>query len=74
MIVPAMPKMKKQTSRHTEAYLTRSIFYLLMRFLRDNGYLNTGGKYNPVADSWTATSTINAPDSRELRTAVWTGD
>ncbi len=27
--------------------------------------LNTGGRYNPGTDSWTATSTTNAPDARE---------
>jgi len=36
-------------------------------------YLNTGGRYNPSTDSWTATSTINAPDPRFDHTAVWTG-
>src|SRR5439155_1230140 len=35
--------------------------------------LNTGGRYNPGTDSWTATSTTNAPDARERHTAVWTG-
>ncbi len=34
---------------------------------------NTGGKYNPGTDSWTATSTINAPSARVGHTAVWTG-
>src|SRR5437762_218877 len=34
---------------------------------------NTGGRYNPGTDSWTATSTINAPDARNSHTAVWTG-
>jgi N-acetylneuraminic acid mutarotase len=34
--------------------------------------LNTGGRYNPNTDSWTATTTF-APDPRELHTAVWTG-
>ena len=37
------------------------------------GYLNTGGRYNPSTDSWTATSTTNAPDGPRLHTAVWTG-
>jgi N-acetylneuraminic acid mutarotase len=37
-------------------------------------YLNTGGRYNPGTDSWTATSTINAPDARYDHTAVWTGN
>ena len=35
--------------------------------------LNTGGRYNPSTDSWTATSTTNAPAAREGHTAVWTG-
>ena len=35
--------------------------------------LNTGGKYNPSTDSWTATSTTNAPSVRQVHTAVWTG-
>ena len=35
--------------------------------------LNTGGRYNPSTDSWTATSTTNAPDARYSHTAVWTG-
>jgi hypothetical protein len=36
-------------------------------------YLNTGGRYNPSMDSWTSTSTTNAPTARYLHTAVWTG-
>jgi N-acetylneuraminic acid mutarotase len=36
-------------------------------------YLNTGGRYNPGTDSWTATSTANAPTGRHSHTAVWTG-
>jgi N-acetylneuraminic acid mutarotase len=37
-------------------------------------YLNTGGRYNPIKDSWTATSISNAPSGRDGHTAVWTGD
>jgi N-acetylneuraminic acid mutarotase len=37
------------------------------------GFFNTGGRYNPSTDSWTATSTINAPVARAYDTAVWTG-
>jgi N-acetylneuraminic acid mutarotase len=43
----------------------------------DNGsglYFNTGGRYNPSTDSWTATSIVNAPDRRDGHTAVWTGN
>jgi N-acetylneuraminic acid mutarotase len=43
-------------------------------FEYDSGnYLNTGGRYNPSTDSWTATSTTNAPHGREDHTVVWTG-
>jgi hypothetical protein len=35
--------------------------------------LDTGGRYNPSTDSWTATSTTSAPDARWSHTAVWTG-
>src|SRR5437773_10830024 len=34
---------------------------------------NTGGRYNPSTDSWTATSLTNAPTARAIPTAVWTG-
>jgi len=34
---------------------------------------NTGGRYNPNTNSWTATSTNNVPEARENHTAVWTG-
>jgi N-acetylneuraminic acid mutarotase len=36
-------------------------------------YLNTGARYNPSTDSWTAISTTNAPTARASHTAVWTG-
>ena len=36
--------------------------------------LNTGGRYNPSTDSWTATSITNAPSARWIHTAVWTGN
>jgi N-acetylneuraminic acid mutarotase len=39
----------------------------------NTGYLDTGGRYNPTTNSWTATSTVNAPDARSRHTAVWTG-
>jgi len=36
-------------------------------------YSNTGGRYDPSTDNWTATSIANVPDGRRLHTAVWTG-
>ena len=34
---------------------------------------NTGGRYNPSTDRWTATSLVNAPAARAGAVAVWTG-
>src|SRR6202040_462847 len=37
------------------------------------GYFNSGGIYDPLANSWTATSTAGAPDARANHVALWTG-
>jgi Putative metal-binding motif len=39
----------------------------------DPGLPGTGGRYDPVADPWSPTSTIGAPMSRGDHKAVWTG-
>lgn len=36
-------------------------------------FYNTGGRYNPTTDTWTATTTTGAPGARDSHTAVWTG-
>jgi hypothetical protein len=37
-------------------------------------YFNSGGRYDPVADHWSSTSTGNGvPSPRDAHTAVWTG-
>src|SRR5207245_3812314 len=38
------------------------------------GVLNSGGRYNPTTNTWTATSTTSAPAARYVHTAVWTGN
>jgi N-acetylneuraminic acid mutarotase len=38
-----------------------------------NHYFNTGGRYDPDTDTWTSTSTSNAPTARAWPTGVWTG-
>jgi hypothetical protein len=35
--------------------------------------LNTGGRYNPVSDTWTTTSVSGVPSARFDHVAVWTG-
>lgn len=35
--------------------------------------VNTGGRYNPTNKTWAVTSTTNAPQKREIHTAVWSG-
>jgi N-acetylneuraminic acid mutarotase len=41
--------------------------------LASSTYFNTGGRYNPATNAWTATSLANAPSPRNSHTAVWTG-
>ena len=36
-------------------------------------YTNTGGRYNPITDTWIPTSNIEVPNARQDHTAVWTG-
>jgi len=36
--------------------------------------LNDGGRYNPGADSWIETSTVNVPPRRFYHSAIWTGN
>src|SRR5438876_2652548 len=35
--------------------------------------VNTGGQYDPIGNSWMATTTTGAPTGRYYHTAVWTG-
>jgi N-acetylneuraminic acid mutarotase len=39
-----------------------------------NSLLNTGGRYNPAGNTWTAVNAIGAPAARSDHTAVWTGN
>jgi len=45
-----------------------------VEFLNGLAYFDTGGRYDPVADTWEATSTAFAPAARQAHSAVWTGD
>jgi N-acetylneuraminic acid mutarotase len=61
-------------SNHT-AVLTDSEMIVwggLFHDINGDHYFNTGGRYNFSTDSWTATSTTNAPAARAFHTAVWT--
>ena len=39
-----------------------------------SGKLRTGLRYDPAIDSWTPTSTLDAPSARTGHAAVWTGE
>ena len=39
-----------------------------------SAYYNTGGRYDPVTDSWTPTTTHGAPQGRYSHASLWTGD
>jgi len=36
-------------------------------------YYNSGGRYDPITDSWSGTDGPNVPEPRESHSAVWTG-
>jgi N-acetylneuraminic acid mutarotase len=36
-------------------------------------YFNTGGRYDPTSNTWTAISTSGTPTARRYHSAVWTG-
>jgi N-acetylneuraminic acid mutarotase len=38
------------------------------------GALNSGGRYNPTANTWTSVATVGAPARRVGHIAVWTGN
>src|SRR5437867_3719405 len=38
-----------------------------------SSWFNTGGRYDPTTNKWSATSTTNAPSPRYSHTAVWSG-
>jgi len=73
--------MRKQNTPSTEAHLLRGAFYLLLlsagtllAFFRPQSSGNTSeGASQCIDDTWTPTSTTNAPAARQDHTAVWTG-
>jgi N-acetylneuraminic acid mutarotase len=39
----------------------------------DSALYNTGGRYNPATNTWSAVTTTGAPSARRFHTAIWTG-
>jgi len=39
----------------------------------DGSTMNTGGQFDPAANSWTTITTTNAPSKRYLHKSIWTG-
>jgi N-acetylneuraminic acid mutarotase len=60
--------------RHTAVWTgSEMIVWGGANLLPSEGYFNTGGRYNPTTETWTATGIANAPLARHGHTAVWTG-
>ncbi len=60
--------------QHTAVWTgSRMVIWGGSEFSTSGTYLNTGGQYDPVSDTWTPTSTLGAPSERDSHTAVWTG-
>src|SRR5260370_12027114 len=61
-------------SYHTALWSGNEIIVLGGLSLGFPGTLDTGGRYDPGANSWTAPSTANPPPARRFHTAVWIGN
>lgn len=59
--------------RHEHTMIWTGNEMIIWGGLGSNGVLNTGGRYNPVTDSWSPINSYNAPTARSFHTAVWTG-
>ena len=64
---------------HTAVWTgTKMIVWGGCRFVNDacsaTALGNGGGRYDPAANSWQATSTADAPEARQDHTAVWSGN
>jgi N-acetylneuraminic acid mutarotase len=61
-------------SDHSAMWTGREMIVWGGRSLKSaSGYLDSGGRYDPVTDSWTAMTTASAPVPRGGHTALWTG-
>src|SRR5206468_2608044 len=60
-------------SRHTAVWTGNQMIIWGGRGNNNSNPLDTGGRYNPGTNSWTATSTTDTPTARSGHTAVWTG-
>ena len=69
---PLAPPMRpKPENQHTAVWTDNEM--IVWGGFDGVNYLNTGGRYNPGTDSWTATNITNAPEARIGPSAVWTG-
>jgi N-acetylneuraminic acid mutarotase len=57
----------------TEIIVFGGRYFLVDENTNTFGYLNTGGRYNPITNTWTEISTVGAPPASYDRSAVWTG-
>jgi N-acetylneuraminic acid mutarotase len=61
-------------ARHTAVWTgSRMIVWGGETDLTTSVVFRDGGSYDPVTDTWTTLSLVNAPSARTLHTAVWTG-
>ena len=58
-------------SEHTAVWTGSADSEMIVWGGNNGSPLNTGGRYDSSTDSWTATSTTNAPSGRYEHTAVW---
>lgn len=61
-------------NRHTAVWTgTEMVIWGGLSTESTNDVLNSGGRYNPTTNTWSAISNAGAPAARYLHTAIWTG-
>lgn len=59
--------------RHTMTWTGSEVIIWGGQDMETGGYKSDGARYDPAADTWTAMTTVGAPDARSAHTAVWSG-
>jgi N-acetylneuraminic acid mutarotase len=59
---------------HTAVWTGSDMIVWGGRTTSSNSSLGTGGRYQPLTDTWTDVSTSQAPQPRSAHSAVWTGN
>src|SRR4030095_851505 len=70
---PAVPSIPTPGSRRGHSAVWTGAEMIVWGGGDENEELDTGGRYNPATDTWSAISRVNSPTARTSFTSIWTG-